>query len=537
MEGVCKVLPNSLLNMSIYVRLPVVKFKQKQFNMENVRTDITEKLKSSNSILVTVSRNPSVDQLSSLIGLTLILNKLGKHTAAVFSGQVPSTIEFLKPSETIEKTTDSLRDFIIALDKSKADKLRYKVEDNVVRIFITPYRTSITQDDLNFSQGDFNVDAVVALGVLRQEDLDQAITSHGRILHDAAVISINTTPGGELGSMNWTDQQASSLGELVTELVPMLGTDLIDSQIANALLTGIVAETNRFSNQKTSSQTMSASATLMNAGANQQLVATALEKPQAQAVPETTPMDIPTQHEGTLDINHVSDLPAPSVAPSTLVPPVMVPAPTVTMPPSAQSPLSIRIPSNPTLLDQLPDLKLPSLEDDENIPSGASTTTGGSRMITQPPSMGGTLTANTQAEGLEPSIDPLSKSFSPPTKMLDHNPVQRILITPTMTPQPFNSVDISDTKNLNSVEGAVNNPQPVAHLDDARNMVNQALSANPTAPAPIQALNAQPLGDILHNSAQIADQINSAPQPSTESITPPPVPPPIPFQFRNPPQN
>src|SRR6185437_8896302 len=102
-----------------------------------------------------------------------------------------SAIEFLKPEETIEPTPSSLRDFIIALDKSKADKLRYKVEDKVVRIFITPYKTSITQDDLEFSQGDFNIDVVVALGAHEQQELDSAITAHGRILHDAAVISIN----------------------------------------------------------------------------------------------------------------------------------------------------------------------------------------------------------------------------------------------------------------------------------------------------------------------------------------------------------
>ena len=117
--------------------------------MDDAKSQLVEKLKSANNVLVTVSRNPSVDQLSALLGLTLLLNKQGKHTAAVFSGEVPSTIEFLQPEDTIEKNTDSLRDFIIALDKSKADKLRYKVEDNVVRIFITPYKTSISQDDLD----------------------------------------------------------------------------------------------------------------------------------------------------------------------------------------------------------------------------------------------------------------------------------------------------------------------------------------------------------------------------------------------------
>src|SRR3954464_14298772 len=133
--------------------------------MDEQKQKLIDRIAGAQNILVTVSSNPSVDQLSAAIGLTLVLNKMEKHGTAVFSGTVPSTIEFLKPEDTLEKNTDSLRDFIIALDKSKADKLRYKVEDQVVRIFITPYRTSLSQDDLQFSQGDFNVDVVLALGV------------------------------------------------------------------------------------------------------------------------------------------------------------------------------------------------------------------------------------------------------------------------------------------------------------------------------------------------------------------------------------
>src|SRR5580700_3980572 len=147
--------------------------------MDSQKQQIVDRLKQANNILVTVSNNPSVDQLSACIGMTLALNKMKKHATAVFSGAVPSIIEFLQPEKTLEKNTDSLRDFIIALDKSKADKLRYKVEENVVKIFITPYRTSISEKDLDFSQGDFNVDIVMALGVKVPTELDQAITAHG----------------------------------------------------------------------------------------------------------------------------------------------------------------------------------------------------------------------------------------------------------------------------------------------------------------------------------------------------------------------
>jgi len=278
--------------------------------MDDAKQQLIDKLKTANNVLVTVSRNPSVDQLASCIGLTLLLNKQGKHAAAVFSGEVPSTLEFLKPDETLEKTTDSLRDFIIALDKSKADKLRYKVEDNIVRIFITPYKTSISEADLDFSEGDFNVDLVVALGVHQQENLDEAITAHGRILHDATVASINTTRDGGLGTINWYDPQASSLSELVTELTQALGDNLLDNQIATALLTGIVSETERFSNDRTSSQTMSASAALMAAGANQQLVASKLEEeitsaPLSQSGTDNEGDQTDTKpDDGVLDIDH-----------------------------------------------------------------------------------------------------------------------------------------------------------------------------------------------------------------------------------------
>ncbi len=112
-------------------------------NMDSAKSQLLERLKTVNSVLVTVSRDPSVDQLAACLGLTLLINKMKKHGSAVFSGKIPSTIEFLKPEETLEKTPDSLRDFIIALDKNKADKLRYKVEDQMVKIFITPYKTSL----------------------------------------------------------------------------------------------------------------------------------------------------------------------------------------------------------------------------------------------------------------------------------------------------------------------------------------------------------------------------------------------------------
>jgi len=587
--------------------------------MDSAQNQLVEKLHSATNILVTVSRNPSVDQLSACIGLTLLLNKFGKHATAVFSGEVPSTIEFLEPESTLEKTTDSLRDFIIALDKSKADKLRYKVEDEMVRIFITPYRTSITQNDLVFSQGDFNVDVVIALGVARQEDLDEAITSHGRILHDAVVSSINTISGESLGSINWTDSAASSLSELVYDLGNALNKELLDGQIATALLTGIVAETARFSNEKTTPQTMSVSAALMAAGANQQLVASKLEEP-APAPMTVDPQDgaevaepvmteeTPVANKpepGTLEIEHAAEAVDSSVpAGEAEVASVATTADTFDEPDQDDA--------ADTLIGEAPatDTSSPLLTDDAPVISKAS------RLITEPPTMGGTLTANSRPEYemSESSLDPLSLPLVSPAPLLSRSdepapeptaiPDPPAPVEPAPAPKPPQSTQIltgftppppswvppfedalhngsptpvvsDDSDTLAEIEQAVRSPHISSELYTARDEVMKALSDSPAvAPEPIQALNAQPLGDDLRepvnldqmtppspaftdalqraiptvptamtNPDQPQDDFPDIPvpptQPSGSSVidpnAPPPVPPPIPFNFGTPP--
>jgi len=526
--------------------------------MDDQKQQIVEKLQAANNILVTVSSNPSVDQLAACIGLTLMLNKLDKHATAVFSGKTPSTIEFLKPEETIEKNTDSLRDFIIALDKSKADKLRYKVEDKVVKIFITPYRTSLSDKDLNFSQGDFNVDVVLALGVKQQGELDQAITSHGRILHDAVVMCINNGPGGELGSVNWQKADASSLSELVTELAKSFDKPLLDGQIATALMTGIVAETDRFRNEKTAASTMSLSADLMNAGANQQLVAKELDHEMdvrqdgSDKAPDKDDKHeadkIPPADDGTLEIAH-EDKPKHAEKHDDKhdekhdEPAMELPEP--------------ELPDEPVLLPEEP---TPEIHDEKPTGDSAEQLHQDQHekeepkaeirsMITEPPRLGGTLTANSRPEddGLldnmslpkeeqpsplldrdsnqtppkldsmpaPPPVPPMPPTPPAPPKFQESE-LPKLTAqppSPPLPPQPFKSPQqaydappqapaVPAPTPAPAPPAPVSQPEPEApaqqevgdDVQDAREAVMKALSEqSDTTLPPVEALNAQPV--------------------------------------------
>lgn len=301
--------------------------------MDDAGKQIVDSIKKSSNILVTVSTNPSVDELSAALALSIILNNLDKRTSAVFSGEIPPAITFLEPEKTFEHSADSLRDFIIALNKEKADHLRYKVEGDVVKIFITPYKTTLSEKDLEFSQGDYNVELVLALGVKDQGNLDKALEAHGKILHDATVITI--TAGADkstLGSIDWHNADASSLSEMVVALADSLkgNNQILDQQIATALLTGIVSATDRFSNNRTTSKAMTMAAQLMAAGANQQLIAAKLEEahdiaPAAASVDSSAPAEKkeePQESSSELTIDRSDDVVAPSSSEEKVIEPL-----------------------------------------------------------------------------------------------------------------------------------------------------------------------------------------------------------------------
>lgn len=241
----------------------------------NLMRKIVEKIKTSENILVALSRDPSVDEMAAAIGLTLFLDGMQKHTTAIYSGQTPDALNFLQPEGTFEDNTDSLQDFIIALSKDKADHLRYKLDGDFVKVYITPYKTTLSEADLEFSHGDFNVDLVLALGVPSAADLDEALAEYGRIMHDATTVDITCDAPGRFGELEWSDPGASSVSEMITKLIfAIQGPDAtIDKEVATALLTGIVASTERFSNNRTNSETMQIASKLMSMGADQQLIA------------------------------------------------------------------------------------------------------------------------------------------------------------------------------------------------------------------------------------------------------------------------
>lgn len=312
-------------------------------DISNITNRVVEKIKASENILIALSKNPNIDEISAALGLAMILDTMRKHVTAIFSGQVPNVLQFLKPEETFEKTTNSLQDFIIALSKDKVDHISYKIEGDFVKVYVTPYKATIGQSDLSMSHGDYNVDLVICFNVISGDEIDPALSEYGRIMHDATAINLTVDTPGRFAELEWQDSNVSSISEMIVGLADRLGLASFSEQVATALLTGIVASTDHFSNPRTSSNTMSIASKLMSYGANQQLISSQImekiKTPDEAQAPVT-----PAAAEAPAAPNSPVASVAPA-APATSVAPVIPSAPAeldtpVTPAPVMSTPLS-----------------------------------------------------------------------------------------------------------------------------------------------------------------------------------------------------
>ena len=327
-------------------------------DISNITNRVVDKIKASENILIALSKNPNIDEISAALGLAMILDTIHKHVTAIFSGQVPNVLQFLKPEETFEKTTNSLQDFIIALSKDKVDHISYKIEGDFVKVYVTPYKATIGQADLSMSYGDYNVDLVICFDVISGDEIDPALSEYGRIMHDATAINLTVGTPGRFAELEWQDSNVSSISEMVVGLADKLGLASFSEQVATALLTGIVASTDHFSNPRTSSSTMSIASKLMSFGANQQLISSQImekiktpdeaQTPATPAATESRATEAPVAPNSLTADPQVAQAPvapnppAASVAPAvpaTSVAPVIPSAPAELATPTAPAPV------------------------------------------------------------------------------------------------------------------------------------------------------------------------------------------------------
>lgn len=248
------------------------------------KQQVADLIKNANNVALFTHISPDGDALGSIIALQLVLEKLGKKVSSFCADPVPASFSFLPNRDKIEMTFRGIKESVISLNASKVKgdyQLGYKVDEENQRlnIFISPAYGIFRESDIEFRSGGFQHDLIITLDTPIISRLGSLYENNKNFFEEIPIINIDHHSGNEnFGKVNWVDSSATSACEILVSMIESLGRDrpLFDSEIATALLTGIITDTGSFQNSNTTPKSLTIAAQLVAIGAKREEIINAV---------------------------------------------------------------------------------------------------------------------------------------------------------------------------------------------------------------------------------------------------------------------
>jgi len=239
--------------------------------MLNSVEDLKKLIKKSKEILI-VSPENSIDEKVSAFALFYLLEEMGKNATLFSQKEDPRKISFLpKPIRKIDSLAGS-RDFQVIFNTKHNKIIDVKTEKKSKEyvIHVTPEKGAINPRDFSFVPAKFKFDLIIVLGAPTLENLKSLYFENTDLFFEVPKINIDYNPRNEnYGQVNIVEDTASSIGEILTEIILDNYEKFLGKKIAQALFTGIIAATESFQIPTTSPKAMTLSAKLIKYEADQ----------------------------------------------------------------------------------------------------------------------------------------------------------------------------------------------------------------------------------------------------------------------------
>lgn len=233
-----------------------------------------ELLTKSSNILVVLPEHPSTDAIASGLGLYLMLKKLEKNTRVVASKfELPPSHQFLPKSKEIMSSVSQLKKFIISLDvaETPVEELSYDIVGEKLHIYVTPKNGWYKEEQVSISSSEYMYDLIIALDAASLPSLGEVFEDNTDFFYQTPIINIDHHAGNEqFGQINIVDIVATSVSEIVFELLKEFGHNLLDEQIATNLLTGIISKTKSFRSLSATPKSLNIASHLIAQGARRE---------------------------------------------------------------------------------------------------------------------------------------------------------------------------------------------------------------------------------------------------------------------------
>jgi len=243
--------------------------------MLNGNQQIFEQIKKAKSILITFSSIWNGDNLSSALSFYLFLKKMGKNVEVVSAKteeknpgeRAGKVFSFLPAFNEIKRTVRNSNKFTISLNTrdTKIKKIGYRVEENALKLIITPKKGSFSGEDVKTETKNGKYDLIITLDTRDLDSLEKTFQENTTLFYDTPIINIDHHGGNEeYGQINLVQINAVSTSEILFSLFDSYDGNLIDSDIATCLLAGIISKTKNFKTANITPDTLAATSQLIS---------------------------------------------------------------------------------------------------------------------------------------------------------------------------------------------------------------------------------------------------------------------------------
>lgn len=235
---------------------------------------IFEVIKRSSTPLLVLPHGAGTDGYASALGLSKVIDGLGKKTEIVSADKIaPTNLGFLSNIDQIKPAIENLRQLTVEIDTSKTrlQNLRHEEKDGRLLISLTPHQGGWNEKDVQILHSAYRHDLIICLGAPDLEACGHLYLENKDLFFRSPIINIDYSPGNEhFGRINHVNISASALGETCFDLVHSINPSLIDEEIATAFLAGMIVKTRSFRTPHITPKTLEIAGQLVSLGAKRQ---------------------------------------------------------------------------------------------------------------------------------------------------------------------------------------------------------------------------------------------------------------------------
>ncbi len=250
---------------------------------EKNQNQIIETMEAAQNIALVLPQSPTLDAAATAAALFHVLAKAGKAITVLASQDFPEQLDFLaKGIKTIQTLpSQSGLEIKVATEHAQLDQLSYQVAEDGIHIFLQakPDSGQFSPEDVQASLPAASSDLFIIIGASTLEDLGETYNTQVDLFFKTPKLVIDINPDNTyFGTHHAVEVTASSVGEIVAELIVSQRPAWLDELSATALLAAITSATSSFQSIKTTPNALSLAADLVSRGAKQQDVVLHLYK-------------------------------------------------------------------------------------------------------------------------------------------------------------------------------------------------------------------------------------------------------------------